>query len=424
MKKQVLIAAALMATVMSYGQKKELKKADKAVAKGDYTEAMTYLTQVENLLGAADAEQRAEFYVLKTETLTATAGDKNFDKLQMAAENLEMAKTADTGNEYKARLDKVASKLEVAIAQNAIADRSTSDFKRAAKKLETAYNIKKDTLYLYYAASTAMDGQDYQAAIDYYSTLVDLGYTGISTEYTALNTDTNQRESWPTAKQRDLMVKLGTHTEPKKEVSETVYPQLVKNLALSYVEAGDLDGAKQTFEKAKQLNPNDATLLIYEANIYADSGDNAKFMELTKQALALQPDNAALVYNVGVSMMNAGDYDAAITQFENALKLEPSNTNAALNLSTSYIEKGNKLTKLMNELGSTKADFAKYDAYNAEKTTYYQAGSKALEDYLKANPAGENNLDIYRQLKNIYAALDNREGMEMAKKKIEELGGE
>ena len=61
------------------------------------------------------------------------------------------------------------------------------DYKVAAKGFEKVYKMSpKDTLYLYYAASAAVTDKDYDAALDYYNQLKDMGYTGIEMQYLQL----------------------------------------------------------------------------------------------------------------------------------------------------------------------------------------------------------------------------------------------
>ena len=43
MKKQLLLAGVMLIAAMSFGQKKEIKKAEKAINSGNFTEAMNYL---------------------------------------------------------------------------------------------------------------------------------------------------------------------------------------------------------------------------------------------------------------------------------------------------------------------------------------------------------------------------------------------
>ena len=66
----------------------------------------------------------------------------------------------------------------------------------AADKLIMAYEMDKDQYkdYLYFAAGSAVNGKDYNSALEYYLMLKDMGYTGIIEEYFVTNNDTGVEE--------------------------------------------------------------------------------------------------------------------------------------------------------------------------------------------------------------------------------------
>ena len=73
MKKVIIAAGLLMVTAVSFGQKKEIKKAEKALKSADYAEVMTQLNAAEALISGADSEQKASFYTIKGIALAKTA---------------------------------------------------------------------------------------------------------------------------------------------------------------------------------------------------------------------------------------------------------------------------------------------------------------------------------------------------------------
>ena len=102
--------------------------------------------------------------------------------------------------------------------------------------------------------------------------------------------------------------------------------------------------------------------------------------------------------------MSKDNNEEAVSFFKKVLEIEPSYANAALNLSTIEINKGNALNEKMNSLGTSSADFKKYDVLKAEKSELFNSGAKILEDYITKNP-NTKNVDILTQLKNIYNAI-------------------
>ena len=66
-------------------------------------------------------------------------------------------------------------------------------FSTSSKYFEKAYRLStKDTMFLYYAAATAVNVQEYDRALALYEELKGLGYTGIENQYFA--TDSNNEE--------------------------------------------------------------------------------------------------------------------------------------------------------------------------------------------------------------------------------------
>ena len=54
----------------------------------------------------------------------------------------------------------------------------------------------KDTIFLYYAAATAVNVQDYDRALVLYKELKNLGFTGVEQQYFATNVETQKEESF------------------------------------------------------------------------------------------------------------------------------------------------------------------------------------------------------------------------------------
>ncbi len=102
------------------------------------------------------------------------------------------------------------------ISAKGIKSYQDKNYSAAKTELFQVYNLSpKDTVFLEYAANAAYLDKDYEMALDHFTALKELGYTGITTEYTALNKDTGERENMGNKAQMDLMVKTGTYSEPR-----------------------------------------------------------------------------------------------------------------------------------------------------------------------------------------------------------------
>ena len=85
MKKTVLIGCLILISLISYGQKKEIKKAQKAISSGNFTEAFSNLNQAEGMVSGAESSIKAQFYLVKGQAYLGDSNN-NFDKLKSSAD--------------------------------------------------------------------------------------------------------------------------------------------------------------------------------------------------------------------------------------------------------------------------------------------------------------------------------------------------
>jgi len=64
MKKQILIAGLLVVSAITFGQKKEIKSAQKAIKSAEFTEAIATLNGVEGLIPNADSNLQELYYLI------------------------------------------------------------------------------------------------------------------------------------------------------------------------------------------------------------------------------------------------------------------------------------------------------------------------------------------------------------------------
>ena len=412
MKTKVLMLLALFIVVAGYSQKDEIKAANKALKTGDAAAAKNLLESASGSIDGADTRMQAQYYALLGNAYSSLSefgpAIEAYNKVISIEEASGKAKYTE---EAKQKLGQMTGDLVNA----AVEDSNNKKYSESATKLYQAYKLSPtDTIYLYYAASTAVNGGPdlFDQAIQYYEELKDLNYDGSDLKYTAVNVASGEVEELDETT-RDLYVKAGTHKDPKEERTPSKKAEIVKNIALIYQEQGKNDQALAAYEDAIANNPKDVNLVLNKANLYYTMGDKDKFKELMSQASAMAPDNPDLLYNIGVINMEQGNLEEARAAYYKALEVDPGYVNAQLNLSTTYVNEGNLLIDEMNELGTSRADAEKYDQLKAKKDELFSTGANILEQALKANPDNEG---ILTQLKNIYGALgDNENFMRMKK---------
>ena len=406
MKKQVLFVLALGLSLGAFAQKDEIKNATKAIKKGDFAAAKAALDGATSSIGSADARLQAQYYSLMGDVQANLAkGDAmKFEEAATSYQKVLELEEASGKEKYTTDVQLKLQQLVADLVNGAVDDQKNKSFTSAAKKLKLGYTLSPtDTIYLYYAAGSAVNAPDYDLALEYYNKLKELGYDGSGVKYTALNNETGQREEMD-QNTRELYIKAGTHSDPKDEKTPSKRAEIVKNVALIYQQQGKNDEALAAYEDAIAQNPEDVNLILNKANLYYGMGDKDKFKELMAQASEMAPDNPDLLYNIGVINMEQKDYQGARDAYKKALEIDPGYTNALLNLSTTYVNEGNELIDKMNELSTSykKADIAKYDELKEQKDNLFKEGASVLEQALKSQP---ENTSILQQLKNIYGAL-------------------
>lgn len=420
MKTKISIIAALSFTFIGFAQKSEIRDAEKALKDGDAAAAKTSIEAVSGSIAGEDEKLQAQYYYTRGKIYTdlAKKGDdsayeeaaNSFKKVINIEEESGKSKYSEETNQY------IAS-ITADLVNSAVADNEQKKYEEAAEKLYMSYTISpKDTSYLYYAASSAVNGGHYEKALKYYNELQDVGYDGSGTVYKATNVATGEVEIMDKM-QRDLMIKSGSYKDPLDEKTPSKKAEIVKNTALIYTQLGEDDKALEAYKAARANDPEDVNLILNEANLYFKLGDKDKFKELMAEAIALAPDNPDLHYNVGVINMEQGNFEEARESYKKAIELNPGYTNAYLNLSTTYVNEGNGLIDEMNSLGNSRTDIARYDELKAKKDELFTQGANILENALKTNP---DNQGILTQLKNIYGAMGDNENFMRVKKLLGE----
>ena len=356
MKNRVIIALAFLISTLTFAQKKELKAVEKAVKSNNYSEAKTGLSQVESMLSGLDSKTKSQYYFLKAQSFYANGAGSNTD-IDKALESLSQVTEG-----YQSEVAELKQNMVSNLLTKGNAAYEKKEYAIASNDFEHAYRAsEKDTIYLYYAAATSVNLQDYDRALKLYKELKDLGYTGIEQQFYATNVDTNEEEFFQNKSMRDLSVKAKTHLKPEDRISESKKSEIVKNIALIYVSKNDNDNALAAMQEARAESPDDINLLLSEANIYYKMGNKEEFKRLLELATSKDPKNAELQYNLGVIASESDHPEDAMGYYNKAIELDPNYINAYINSAALILNKEQALIEEMNGLGTSKKDDLRYD---------------------------------------------------------------
>ena len=394
----------------SYGQKKELRSANKFIEKGEYASAIDILDSTNDLIQASDDKIKARAMFLYGMIYTNT---EDFDK---AVNSFEMAKNLGGTNPL---LDAEISKLENAIITSAIGDQETEDFISSAKKLYGAYklNPENNQLYLFYAASSSVNADDYEQALIYYKMLVDINYEGIETKYYVTEVSSGNEIEIGSESEFNLLKKSKDYQDPREEDTESKYPEIVKNIALIYNTLGQKDKALDAIKSARQSNPDDVGLIITTANIYFELGDKEAFKLSMSEAIELDPSNPILYYNLGVVSADLGEKDIAVEYYKKSIELDPTSENSYLNLVALILDGETSIIEEMNSLGTSRANNIRYDELKELRENLYLQCVPILKQLVDLN----QNIEGVRTLMNIFGTLGDNQGYMEMKNLLDQL---
>lgn len=413
MKKQIIIALTFFMSILSFAQKKELKVAEKAIKDKNFAEAKTALSQVEPMLSSLDDKTKNKYYYLKGVALFADGKGSNED-IDESIRSFDEVK-----GEYQSEIKETKQAMVNSILTKGNKAYENKNYKNASNQFERVYKMNtKDTIYLYYAAATAVTVPDYDRALKLYEKLRDIGFTGTETQYFAVNVATDQEETFPSQALRDTSVKLKTHKNPTAKKQESKRPEIIKNIALIYVSNGDNEKAIAAMKEARAQSPEDINLILSEANVHYKMGNIAEFKRLLEEATQLDPNNPELQYNLGVISSESGDNASAKKYYDKAIELDPTYINAYINMAALVLAGEKKLIEEMNGLGTSKADNKRYDELIEVRKGIYRDAIPYLE---KALDIDNKNVSAATTLMNIYSVLGETDKYKAMKVKVEAL---
>ena len=407
--KYVLLATALLISVATFAQKDQIKAAEKALKGGKSQEAATILMDAESLVAAAPDAEKAQYFFVKGNVLLDLANkkidtDKNLSLAAKAYQELLGVEKSSGKMKYSAQATTSITDIKYKLINAAIADSKVDKQEESATKLYDAYLLdQKDTINLYYAASTYVNAKQYTKALKLYDDLKKMNYSGKGTSYFAVNKLNSQEDFFTTAAERDRMIKLGTHEKPRTEVIPSKKGEIYKNIALILVQDGKTEEAKKAVAEARKADPSDNSLALTEANLYLETKDFETYKKMIGEILAQNPNDADLTFNLGVISGNAGNKADAEKYYLKAIEIKPDYINAYINIAALKLEGEKVMIEEMNKLGTSTKDTKRYDELKKKREDLFRSTIPFLKKGVELDPKNE---DVYKTLLGVYNALE------------------
>lgn len=406
--KYVTLVSALLISVATFAQKDQIKAAEKALKGGNAQEAVTILQGAESLISNASDAEKAQYFFIKGNAYLELANKKveegkNLSLAAKSYQDLLVAEKASGKNKYSAPATVSITQIKGKLINSAIEDTKADKTIDGAKKLYDAYLLdKKDTINLYYAASTYVNGKDYNTALKLYEELKTLNYSGKGTSYLAMNKLTGQEDLFNTAKERDAALKL-THEKPKTEAIPSKRGEIYKNIALILVDQGKVEEAKKAISDARKANPEDTSLALAEANLYLETKDFETYKKIIAEILEKSPNDSNLVFNLGVLSANAKNPAEAEKYYKRVMEIDPNYINAYINMAALKLEDEKVIIDEMNKLGNSEKDMKRYAVLKTKRENLFKSTIPYLQKAYELDPA---NIDVAKTLLNVYSALE------------------
>ena len=332
--KHIALLTFILIFNFSFSQKKELRKAQKLYDAGDISGASQLLLENQSILENADKKVKPNYDFLRGKI---AQNNKDFqDAFDLYVSLKEVAS-------IKEEVAQQLNLLSGDIVNSAIDDNGNGNFKSSTEKLYLAYMIEPELNldYLYYAASSAVNAEMFDVALNYYIELKDKNYTGVVTKYFVTEVESGE-ETEVSESEYNLYKKSKSYENHRQEDTPSRFPEIVKNIALIHAQLGDKDKAMSAVQEARLADPNDLNLILTEANIYIELGEKSKFQDLMNEAIAQDPENANLYYNLAVVTSDLGEKEAARGYYEKAIELDPAYENAYMNLVALILSRSKK----------------------------------------------------------------------------------
>ncbi|MDR2122428.1 MAG: tetratricopeptide repeat protein [Flavobacteriaceae bacterium] len=452
--KKLVISLLSLAALVSFGQEKEIKEAFNAYEGGNKALAQTLIQQVEPTVNAKitgiepnvyskylyvkgnslleqgktseaakifstlSGYEKGPVYSLKNKTTKEKAfvlSKSEADKLQ--SEGFSGLKEVTSGTDYIQKILPVLDKKRQEVSNRASTEYNEKEYAKAADDFLESYYLAKaiggDDVFKYYAAVSYHAADNKEKALGLYKELINEGYTGKKTVYTALQ---NGQRVGLTEAQFNLFKAASNSgfTDFQKEETPSVEADIY-NFAIALLSSEKkYDEALALAEKGLSRLPDDSGLSNQVGELYYQTGQTEKYIAKLKEAVQKNPNDYVSFYNLGVLYgKDSKTHDQAKEYYSKALSIKPDYASVYLNLAVLNLSDDEEIVKKMQALGTTKADQQKYDALLEKRRGMFRNALPYLE---KAYGYDKKDKAIIQTLKEVYKVLQMRDKLEEIRK--------
>ena len=144
----------------------------------DYDTALNQLLSIQTVIENSELKFQVQSKFLFGKIYSAK---KDFKAAFAAFGSAKQLEDNNGSSKYKAEIDKLLNDLSIQAINKAVEENQNENFSYSTDLLVMVYDVdqKKNVDYLFYAASSAVNGGYYDRALEYYNKLKDLNYTDL-----------------------------------------------------------------------------------------------------------------------------------------------------------------------------------------------------------------------------------------------------
>ncbi len=441
--KKMMLSLAMVSLTFAFAQKKEVAAAFKAIESGDLSTANNKIAEAESLLGGKiyllepnvqeqyyytkgialikagktveGAEALAHITDLKEDKIYAGKDGKTkvyyVGKTAADASGVSGLKVEDYNptltNQIIAQVNPLIQKAN----KEAFEANQARNYDVAGPKFLEVYTLLKaagqdNKQTLYHSALTYTHSSNKNKAIDLYKELIDAGYTGVETTYTAKDKDGQlvnfDKGTW------DLMKKSTSqdYTDFQSETSPNIEQELYESAVALMLEQERYDEAINYAQKGIDKFPKNSKLSELKGLAYYRSGRTDEFIASLKEVVAKNPKDKISWYNLGViASKDPSKKEEAIGYFKKSIEIDPNYALAYQNLTflTMDIDNDQKHIDQYNALRKE----GKMNEANKVMEARRERFAAAVPYAEKWYQAAPNDLDAVGLLKSLYQSTKN-----------------
>jgi tetratricopeptide (TPR) repeat protein len=179
-----------------------------------------------------------------------------------------------------------------------------------------------------------------------------------------------------------------------------------RDLAMAYVETGDIDNATNHLIEVLRLDPGDASSWVVLANLYIrEKSDKETGEKFLRKALEIAPNDAWALNSLASVTFERGKTDEAISLFEHAIQSNPEFANAYYGEALAFdsAQKPDAALETLHRM------FTQAKMQDARSKPVYD-GARQLFGKLQVDLAQRNESETFKLVQNYKAGMESLSG--------------